>query len=223
LTHGDQNPPSAGETPEIRPDDGVRQPDFGSVPAVAADEAADEPPGSGDDGKRLEKHGGSPDGRDDQREPDVHGDVPDVRGDDPDGQAAVLEALEVQLEERQWSGPLPPPSTLYQYEQVQAGLAERIVSMAETMATGEIKTRDKLADAEIERARTGQALAFLLTIIALGASIYFFAARNPVAGAALLSFPVIMLIRSFLTSIRGESVSGRDGDSPPPAPGPPNG
>jgi uncharacterized membrane protein len=100
----------------------------------------------------------------------------------------------------------------YQYEQVQPGLAERIVAMAETVATGEIKTRDKLADAEIERARSGQVLAFLLTIIALGAAIYFFAARDPVAGGALLSFPVIMLIRSFLIGLRGESADRREAD-----------
>jgi hypothetical protein len=84
--------------------------------------------------------------------------------------------------------------------------------MAETMATGEIKTRDKLADAEIERARTGQALAFLLTIIALGAAIYFFATGDPVAGGALLSFPVIMLIRSFLIGLRGEGTADRRPD-----------
>jgi hypothetical protein len=76
--------------------------------------------------------------------------------------------------------------------------------MAETAATGEIKTRDKLACAEIEQAKTGQALAFLLTIIALGAAIYFFVVHDVVAGGALLSFPVIMLIRSFLTSLRGD-------------------
>jgi hypothetical protein len=84
--------------------------------------------------------------------------------------------------------------------------------MAETMATGEIKTRDKLAGAEIERAKTGQSLAFVLTIVALGAAIYVFAASDPIAGGALLSFPVIMLIRSFLTGIRAESPPGRDED-----------
>lgn len=205
MTHGDQKPSSAGETPQIGPDDGVRQPDSGPVAPAAEGAAANDPPESGDDRKCLEKHGGSPDGRDDQCQPDAHGDAPG----EP---AAVLEALQVQLEQRQWSGPLPPPAVLYQYEQVQAGPADRIVSMAETVSTGAIKTRDKLADAEIERARTGQALAFLLTVIALAASIYFFAAHNPAAGAALLSFPVIMLIRSFLTSIRGESPGRRDDD-----------
>jgi hypothetical protein len=90
---------------------------------------------------------------------------------------------------------MPSPQALTQCEQVQAGLAERITPLAETVATGDIKTRAKLAEAEIERARTGQALVFLLTIIALGAAIWFFAAGNLIAGGVLLSVPVIMLIR----------------------------
>jgi hypothetical protein len=76
--------------------------------------------------------------------------------------------------------------------------------MAETATTGEIKTREKLASAEIDQARVGQSLAFLLTIIALGAAIYFFVVHNATAGGLLLSFPVIMLIRSFLTGLRGD-------------------
>jgi uncharacterized membrane protein len=51
----------------------------------------------------------------------------------------VLEVLQLQLEQRQWAGPLPPPAILYQYEQVRAGLVERIVAMAETAATGETR------------------------------------------------------------------------------------
>jgi uncharacterized membrane protein len=77
---------------------------------------------------------------------------------------------------------MPAPRILAQYDLVKPGLADQIVSMAETMATGDIKIRDKLADAEIERARSGQALAFVLTLVALGAAIWFFAIRNDVAG-----------------------------------------
>jgi uncharacterized membrane protein len=93
---------------------------------------------------------------------------------------------------------MPSPRILAQYEQVQAGLAERIMAMAETAATGDIRTRDKLASAEIECARIGQSLAFFLTLIALSGAIWFFAIHNDVAGGVLLSVPVIMLIRSFL-------------------------
>ncbi len=109
----------------------------------------------------------------------------------------ALEAHQYQIE-RKWKGPMPSPSTLARYETVMPGLAERITAMAETVATGEIKSRAKIADAEIERARIGQAMAALITTIALGAAIYFFAVDNPMAGGLLLSAPVIMLVRAFL-------------------------
>lgn len=175
LTHGHEHTPSGGAAPQAELDGRVRQPDPRSVAAAAADAGANGAGEPGDDRKCLEVHREGTGHSDDQREPDVH-------GPGPGEPAAVLEALQLQLEQRQWSGPLPPPAILYQYEQVQAGLAERIVAMAETAATGEIKTRDKLACAEIEQAKTGQSLAFVLTLIALGAAIYFFAVGNPIAG-----------------------------------------
>jgi uncharacterized membrane protein len=97
---------------------------------------------------------------------------------------------------------MPSPAILAQYEQIKEGFAERIVSMAETATTGDIKTRDKLAAAEIERARTGQALAFLLTLLFLGAAIGFFAVGDVVAGCVLLGVHVVMLIQSFLPQRR---------------------
>lgn len=109
----------------------------------------------------------------------------------------ALEAFQYQIE-RKWEGLMPSPSMLAQYDMVKPGLAERITAMAETVATSDIKSRAKIADAEIERARTGQAMAALITTIALGAAIYFFAADNPVAGGVLLSVPVTMLVRAFL-------------------------
>jgi len=195
LSHGYTDSSTAGTPSNGKSDDWVRQPDAGSVTSPATDQGSDGAGVLGDARSGLEEYRASVGRGDDQPGPGV----PDRTSGESEG---ALEALLVQLEQRQWSGPLPPPATLYQYELVQPGLAERIIAMAETTATGEIKIRDKLATAEIDQARTGQALAFLLTIAALGAAIYFFAVHDLVAGGALLSFPVIMLIRSFLTGIR---------------------
>jgi uncharacterized membrane protein len=95
---------------------------------------------------------------------------------------------------------MPTPAVLAQYEQIQPGLAERIITMAETAVTGDIKTADKLADAAIARAKAGQLMAFSLTLVALCAAVIFFVFDKPVAGGVLVSVPVIMLIRSFLSS-----------------------
>lgn len=199
MDGGNQNPTSAAKPSEIVAER-VRQPDVGPFAAPEADPATNGGEQPGDDKQRLEKYGASPGIGDDQPGPVSH--KPDASQRD-----SVLDSLQLQLErQEQWSGPLPPPATLYQYELVQPGLADRIVTMAETVTTGEIKIREKIATAEIESARIGQSLAFLLTIVALGAAIYFFAVGNATAGGLLLSFPVIMLIRSFLTGLHsGES------------------
>jgi hypothetical protein len=79
--------------------------------------------------------------------------------------------------------------------------------MTERSVTGKIDIEDKLASAEIEAAKISISVAFGLTILAFAASVTFFALGNRVAGLAFLSFPVVMLIRSFLfRSDRNESV-----------------
>jgi uncharacterized membrane protein len=106
-----------------------------------------------------------------------------------------------------WSAPLPPPETLDQYDKIVPGMAGRILSMTERSVTGKIDIEDKLASAEIEAAKISISVAFGLTILAFAASVTFFALGNRVAGLAFLSFPVVMLIRSFLfRSDRNESV-----------------
>jgi uncharacterized membrane protein len=93
---------------------------------------------------------------------------------------------------------LPPPDVLERYEQLLPGAAERILLMAEKATTGEIDTNDRLASAEVSTAKTGQVFAFVLTLFALIAAVALFARHDNVAGLALLSMPVVMLIRSFI-------------------------
>lgn len=211
MSHGDENPTPADKTTHVRPNGRVRQPDTGPVPAIAPDPNGNGKRQPADDLERLEEYRPSAGGGDAQHRPGIH------EPGSPADQSGNLEDIQVLLEQQQWSGPLPPPAALYQYEQVQPGLAERIVAMAETAATGEIKTQDRLATAEIERAQSGQAMAFVLTLIAIGAAIYFFVVHNPIAGAAFLSFPVLMLVRSFLTGIGSDLRRNENGHEADPA------
>lgn len=71
--------------------------------------------------------------------------------------------------------------------------------MAESSTTQRAALDRALADAEIENAQTGRNQAFALTLIALIAAIAFFAIGNPIAGGVLLSMPVVMLIKSFIS------------------------
>jgi uncharacterized membrane protein len=100
---------------------------------------------------------------------------------------------------RHWSGPLPPPAELRQYEESLPGSAKKILKMARKSLTGHLVIADKLTTAEIKAAKRGQDRALALTLIAFIASIVFFSLGNSVAGVAFVSVPVVMLIRSFIT------------------------
>lgn len=114
-----------------------------------------------------------------------------------------------------WSAPLPSPETLDQYEKIVPGMAGRILSMTERSVTGKIDIEDKLASAEIETAKIGISVALGLTLLAFAASVVFFALSNRIAGLAFLSFPVAMLIRSFLfRSDRNEAVDNYNEATP---------
>jgi uncharacterized membrane protein len=169
-------------------DEGVREPDPGSVAPAARDPREAFPAGHGPGSleHRRHRHDASHEIRwEDDQEPVLV------------SAADVKEVVRLELQ-RAWSGPLPPPETLAQYEAILPGSAERILAMAETVAIGEIRTNDKLADAEIVAGKQGLALAAALTLIAFIAAIAFFALGDPIAGGLFLSFPVIMLIRSFI-------------------------
>jgi uncharacterized membrane protein len=93
----------------------------------------------------------------------------------------------------------PVEAVTNQYEKIVPGMAERILSMTERSVTGKIDIEDKLASEAIVNAKVSISAAFGLTLLAFAASVVFFALDNRVAGLAFLSFPVVMLIRSFLS------------------------
>lgn len=69
--------------------------------------------------------------------------------------------------EASFSGPLPPPEILRQYNDVMPGLGERIVQMAEN----EQAHRFKMDDSSISVLRRGQSFAFLTVLLLIIAAI----------------------------------------------------
>jgi uncharacterized membrane protein len=119
-----------------------------------------------------------------------------------------IQAARVEVSQASWSGPLPPPEILGQYERLLPGAAERILSMAETAATGQIDNQKKIAAAEIDASKRGLTFAMRLTMIMVGISAVFFmlgitrvgnVTASITAGSVFLSVPVIMLVRAFIT------------------------
>lgn len=75
---------------------------------------------------------------------------------------------QVQIEhERSFSGPLPPPDFLRQYDAVVPGLADRIVRMAEKQETHRHGLEKQVVAAEIKRAYLGMASGLLVALFGL--------------------------------------------------------
>ena len=104
-----------------------------------------------------------------------------------------------------FAGPIPPPEILLSYEQVQPGLAERIVAMAEKEQSHRHDIDNKTIQIQADELegrrqlkRTGQnyGLSIALTCIVLGSILV--AIGFPVAGTTISTGVVISLVSVFV-------------------------
>lgn len=119
------------------------------------------------------------------------------------------------VQSQRWSGPLPRPEVLAEFEKIVPGAATRIIAMTEHVLTDSGKTLDKVADAEIETRKRGQWMAYSLALISITASVVFFALGKSAPGYVLLGLPAVLLVTSFLTGGDAgifRNVFGRDDD-----------
>ena len=98
-----------------------------------------------------------------------------------------------------FSGPLPPPAMLSQYEQICPGFAERILLMAEREATNRHdldKKKTEIAERDIpaarEETRRGQWMSLVITLSAFASAVICACVGQPwvagvIAGATLVS------------------------------------
>lgn len=74
---------------------------------------------------------------------------------------AIIQKKEV------YSGPIPHPKHLKQYEELVPGAADRLICMAENQANHRQKEEDKIVNAEIINKNRGQIFGFILMLICL--------------------------------------------------------
>jgi uncharacterized membrane protein len=186
LHYGD-TPESAAENPDDNqsPDDRVRPDDPGSLPPPERNAGQTSP------AKLLPGNAADPvSGNDGGRPVNAH---------PPVGSQGIRELVREEIQAHSWSGPLPPPKTLREYDEICPGATERIFLMSERSVFGMIDIEETAVKGQIEIAKTSLSAAYRLTLLAFAASVVaFFIVVNQVAGIAFVSFPVMMLIRSFL-------------------------
>ncbi|WP_060988319.1 DUF2335 domain-containing protein [Photobacterium leiognathi] len=91
----------------------------------------------------------------------------------------------VQAVAQEYSGPIPPPRMLNDYENVQSGLAERIVAMAEKEQSHRHALEDKAVTGEISKDKRGQNYALLSSLVIILGSIGLIYTGHEVSGSIL--------------------------------------
>lgn len=72
-----------------------------------------------------------------------------------------------------FTGPLPPPQILAQYEQITPGFANRVMTFAEEQQRHRIELESQVIPETINVNKRGQIFAFIITILAIIAMGYF--------------------------------------------------
>lgn len=113
-------------------------------------------------------------------------------------------------------GPIPSPEDLRGYEDVQAGLADRLVSMAEREQDHR-HTQESLDGQEARsRARSGQWIAAaLMTFMLAGGIVLAYTGREGTGATAIIG-TLGMLMVNYFRYQRRDPIPSHDGDESPP-------
>lgn len=97
-----------------------------------------------------------------------------------------------------FSGPLPPPDVLAQYNAILPNAANRIVTVFENQASHRISMETLVISADVSRAQWGLRFGFVLALLMLTGGIYLIASGKSVDGFAVLVGEAAILVGSFL-------------------------
>jgi uncharacterized membrane protein len=98
-----------------------------------------------------------------------------------------------------WSGPLPPPGALQQFNTIIPNGAERIMSMVEHEQAHRIAIETKAMQAEVSDAIMGKVLGALMTIAAIVGAVYTaYIGAHWTVSVAIVSVPITALIGKFV-------------------------
>lgn len=113
----------------------------------------------------------------------------------PDPQSHVVTSSQ------QWSGPLPPPAALVQFNTIIPNGAERIMGMVEREQEHGLAQEDTVLRATVGDTARGHWMGLVISIAAIaaaGATAYFGA--HPTVSIALVGLPIVAIVRSIMAN-----------------------
>lgn len=98
----------------------------------------------------------------------------------------------------QWSGPLPPPAALDQFERSSPGAATRILEMAEHEEEHRHEQEREMLRSDKSARTRGQYMAFVLAAIVILGGIWLISDGKQVGGLIAVLSPLAVLVGLFL-------------------------
>lgn len=114
--------------------------------------------------------------------------------------------------EQSFSGPIPPPSMLREYNSVDDGFANRIISMAENQQTHRQQLESKSVDAAISTESRGQNYALLVSVLIIAGALYLIDSGKELSGSILAGGTLTGLAYMFITGRKKEKPSSDKGE-----------
>ena len=107
---------------------------------------------------------------------------------------------EEQIRLGQWSGPLPPPAALEQFERSSPGAANRILKMAEKEEEHRHEQERGMLKSDTSARSRGQIMAFLLAVLVISGGIWLISDGKGTEGLIAVLAPLGVLVGLFLRS-----------------------
>jgi uncharacterized membrane protein len=104
----------------------------------------------------------------------------------------------VRIDSMLFSGPLPPPTILQQYEDVVPGAAKIIIEMAQKQSDHRQFLEKNVITSDIKKSYIGQIFAFILGLFGLAMGTVLIYAGKSVAGTALSGGTLLALVGVFI-------------------------
>ena len=97
-----------------------------------------------------------------------------------------------------FSGPIPPPQVLREYDEILPGLAGRIVAQAERQTEHRISLESKVIESDISRSRQGPICGLIVALACVGGGIITVLYGHDWAGTTIATAAVVALAGVFV-------------------------
>jgi uncharacterized membrane protein len=102
----------------------------------------------------------------------------------------------------QWSGPLPPPAALEQFERSAPGAADRILGMAEREEDHRHSQEQAMLQSDAQARSRGQWMAFVISLVIILGGIWLIYKGKQWEGLVAVLTPLATLVGIFIYSTR---------------------